>query len=379
MPPLRVLHVFPGFAVGGAQVRTVRLVSGLGDDFEHAVLSLDGNRAGYALLDDPARLAWIEPPPRAGSLATTRALARILRRERPDVVATYNWGAIDALLAARAVGRRALLHHEDGFGPEEAERRLLRRSLWRRMVLPLAHRVVVPSQVLAGIAEHEWRVPRSRLALVPNGVDLARFAPGAEREAGARLRCELCIPAGAFVVASVGGLRPEKRPDRLLEAAARLPGVHLVVVGDGPLRPALAERAAADDLRGRVHLRGARKDPRPELAAADAFALPSDTEQMPIAMVEAMAMGLCVVATDVGDVRPILPVEQHALVVPVGGGDAGARGLAAALAELAADPLRRARLGALNAAAAAANFGFERMAERYRDLVRGAAARDGAR
>ena len=127
----RILHIFPGFAVGGAQVRTARLVDGLGDAFEHALVSLDGDRAGYGLLAAPQRLEWLEPPPRAGSFRTARALAAIVRAVRPDVIATYNWGAIDGVIGARLAGRRAVVHHEDGFGPAETRRRLLRRNLWR--------------------------------------------------------------------------------------------------------------------------------------------------------------------------------------------------------------------------------------------------------
>jgi glycosyltransferase involved in cell wall biosynthesis len=373
----RILHIFPGFAVGGAQVRTARLVDGLGDAFEHALVSLDGDRAGYGLLASPKRLVWLEPPPRAGSFRTARALAAIVRAVRPDVVATYNWGAIDGVIGARLAGRRAVVHHEDGFGPAETRRRLLRRNLWRAAWLRDAARVVVPSQVLERIARREWHLPSALVELVPNGVDLARFAPGAVRREAARVRAELGLGADAFVLVSVGGLRPEKRPDRLLEVAALLPDTHVFVVGDGALRADLERRAARADLAGRVHFFGARSDPRPELAAADLFVLPSDTEQMPIAMVEAMALGLPVAATDVGDVRAILPEEQHAAVVPLASDSDTAAALARVIRELGQSPERRRALGALGAARAAEAFGFERMAQRYADVYRAAAARDG--
>jgi glycosyltransferase involved in cell wall biosynthesis len=376
MPAPRILHIFPGFAVGGAQVRTARLVEGLGGAFEHALVSLDGDRAGYGLLAAARSLEWVEPPPRAGSFTTARALAQLIRARRPDVVATYNWGAIDGVIGARLAGRRACVHHEDGFGPQETRRRLVRRNLWRAAWLRDTASVVVPSEVLERIARREWHLPAGLVHLVPNGVDLTRFAPGAARREGERVRAELGLGRDVFVLVSVGGLRPEKRPDRLLEVAALLPGVHTFVVGDGALRADLERRAARADLAGRVHFFGACADPRPQLAAADLFVLPSDTEQMPIAMVEAMALGLPVAATDVGDVRVILPSDQHGGIVPLAGDADTAAALARVALEFARDPARRRAFGARAAERAADAFGFDRMARRYAELYTAAAARD---
>ncbi|QDU85364.1 Capsular glucan synthase [Planctomycetes bacterium Pla163] len=379
--PLQTLHVFPGFAVGGAQMRAVRLIEALGDGYRHAVVSLSGADAGLELLADPRAVEWIAPPVRAGSLATTRALASLVRARRPDLVLTYNWGALDGVFACRLVGRRALVHHEDGFGPDEVDRRHGRRNLVRRFVLRGAHRVVVPSQVLQTIAAREWRLPARLVELIPNGVDTQRFAPpndadGTGATERAAVRTELGIDPAAFVLVTVGGLRPEKRPDRVLETLALLPpDVHAILVGTGGELEALERRATEPDLRGRVHLVGARPDPAPMLRAADAFCLPSDTEQMPIAMVEAMAVGLPVVATDVGDVRAILPDQQQDRVVP--SGSEAAAGLARGLRALAADPATRAALGRANRARVEEHFTQAGMVARYDALYRAAAARDG--
>ena len=106
---------------------------------------------------------------------------------------------------------------------------------------------------------------------------------------------------------------------RLLEACAAAPDVHVLVVGDGEDRPALERRAAAPDLAGRVHFAGYQADPAPFYRAMDLFALSSDSEQMPLCLVEAMASGLPVAATDVGDVRAMLPAEQAPFLVPIDG------------------------------------------------------------
>jgi hypothetical protein len=160
--PLRLLHVFPSFEVGGSQMRTTRLIDGLGAGFENSLVSLSGNLAAQQLLAEPQRLRVLPPPPKAGSLKTTLALIRSLRQAEPDLVLTYNFGALDGLLAARCLGLPAI-HHEDGFGPDEAQGRKRRRTLLRRWVLPLARAVIVPSRQLETIARQEWSLGEPHL------------------------------------------------------------------------------------------------------------------------------------------------------------------------------------------------------------------------
>ena len=109
-----LLHVFPTFVAGGAQVRTVRLMEALGSAYRHAVLALDGRTEARALVPDRVSLELFPPPPRAGTLVSATRLWRLLAARSPDLVCTYNWGSIDAVLAARLRGI-PVLHHEDGF------------------------------------------------------------------------------------------------------------------------------------------------------------------------------------------------------------------------------------------------------------------------
>ncbi|HYX23117.1 MAG TPA: glycosyltransferase, partial [Thermoanaerobaculia bacterium] len=171
----------------------------------------------------------------------------------------------------------------------------------------------------------------------------------------------------ALVVGTVGGLRPVKNQLRLLDAcAAAGPGVHVLLVGEGDERPALEARAGRDDLRGRVHLAGHQADPAPFLEAMDVFALTSDSEQMPVCLLEAMASSLPVAATDVGDVRAVLPPEQTPFLEPPGPG--AAAGLARGIAGLARDPGLRQRLGAANRRRAEESFTFDGMCAAYREV-----------
>ena len=112
--------------------------------------------------------AFLPSPPKAGSLATTRRLRKLLEEEQPDLVLTYGWGAFDTLFAARSLGFRRVIHHEEGFNEDEADQFKSRRIWARRLVLPGAAIVVVPSERLRTIAVDLWKLPPERVCLIPN-------------------------------------------------------------------------------------------------------------------------------------------------------------------------------------------------------------------
>ncbi len=329
--PATLFHVFPSFRVGGAQMRFAAVANRFGARYRHLIVSLDGADGARERLAPDLDIAF--PPLLADGRGKVAAFRGALRALRPDVLITHNWGSMEWAIA-NLPGLVRHIHIEDGFGPEERDRQFRRRVLARFLVLRRST-IVLPSRTLMGIAAHTWRLPPHRLRHIPNGIDLTRFA----------------VPAGAIpsrepVIGTVAALRPEKALDRLLHAfravVASMPA-RLVIAGDGPERPRLEHLAAALGVAPRVRFTGHVADPAPLYAGFDVFALSSDTEQMPLSVIEAMAAGLAVAGTDVGDVRHMLAAENRRFV---GLRDAG--GLAKSLRALLAAPELRARLGTAN-------------------------------
>jgi glycosyltransferase involved in cell wall biosynthesis len=209
-------------------------------------------------------------------------------------------------------------------------------------------------------------VPSSLVRSIPNGVDTRRFAPVAPAERR-RLRRALGLPPVPVVIYA-GRLAPEKGVDVLVDAwaEARRGGLvgTLCVVGDGPERGALERRARDHGVLGAVRFAGAAGDVAPWLAAADAFALPSRTEGLSVALLEAMSSGLAVVATDVGGTRDA--AGGAAVLVP----PEDPRALAEALVAVLAEPERAPTLGDAARRRVLSRFGIGQVARRHLDLYR---------
>jgi len=366
--PAHLCHIFPAFGTGGPQVRTTTVINGLNGEFRHTVVALNGDLSCRGRLRDPEAVACLEGPPRRGRTPYPVALARLLRSIGPDAILTYNWGGTDGLLAARWGGFRRVLHAEDGFGPDEARGQKLRRVLARRLLLRTASRVICPSHTLVDIARHVWFVPPGKVHYIPNGIDTSHFAPAAADQVEAARR-KFGIASAEIVVGSVGQLRGEKNHERLVRAFAALTSkqpYRLLMVGDGPLQDHLIRLARELGIYDRVIFAGAVSDPADCYQAMDVFALSSDTEQMPIAVLEAMAAGLPVVSTDVGDVRAMVSAGNRAYVVPPGREEAYTAGLAA----LVGDPETRRALGHANRARCIQEYEVGGMVRAYQRLYR---------
>ena len=376
MRPLNILHLHSTFSLGGKEARAVRLMNVFGDRARHTIVS--GMEGQYGARDAIAPGIDYEiaqnAPPLTGrpSLARLEAISAYMRRF--DLVLTYNWGAIDGVMAKRVAGKGVppIVHHEDGFNADEADGLKIERNVYRRLALAKAFALVVPSETLETIALAEWKQPRDRVHRIPNGIDTAKYAVPPRPNAIPGFRRK----KGEVVVGTLAGLRAVKDLPMLVRAVAGMSmRVRLVIVGEGPERQAILDAAENMGIADQLVLPGFLPDPHDYIGLFDLFALSSKSEQFPISVLEAMAAGLPIVATPVGDIlqmvapanKDYIDKRMHTVLI---------RDALQVLA--AATPEQRAWLGEQNRAKAVAEYDEGTMIARYAALYAGAAGRPGA-
>ena len=358
-PPV-LLHVFSTFRVGGPQIRFAALANRFGRKYRHIIVAMDNAFDAKERLDPGLDVTLLPVAVRKGHIfANLRLFRGLLTSLKPHLLVTYNWGSIEWGMANWPSKLRHV-HIEDGFGPEEALGQLPRRVLTRRLVLGRST-LVMPSRTLEKIAREIWKIAPARIHYIPNGIDCARFAdPAIEKYP---------LAGEGPVIGLVAALRPEKNIVRLLEAFAivrRQRPCRLLIAGDGALRESLGAAAEKLGIAAEVTFAGAVGAVERVYAALDIFALSSDTEQMPLSVIEAMAAGLPVAATDVGDLRAMLAEENGAFLSA-----RDPQALAGALLALLSNPVLRITVGEANRRVARQNFELAGMAQAYDALFSG--------
>lgn len=368
MAAVRILHLHSSFNPGGQESRTVRLINHFGAQAEHTVLSAVPDAFGAAdLINRRIKVNFPKDaaPPLAGwpGMGRYRKLAAFMKKFH--LVLSYNWGAMDGVMAhtllSRSMGLPPLIHHEDGFNHDEIDRLKTRRNLFRAVALQRSHALVVPSKTLEHIAQKNWHQPLERIARFPNGIDTAHYNRRPQRGS---------FPGfvkreGEIVVGTIAGLRTVKNLPRLVRAiAAAGPNVRLAIAGEGPERAAIVAEAERLGVADRLMMPGFLRDPARYIRLFDIFALSSDSEQYPISLVEAMVSALPAVSTDVGDVRHIVAADNLPFIV----NRDDEAGLANAIRALAIDAKLREKVGSANRHLANAQYDEETMFARYRQL-----------
>jgi len=363
LPCKHLLHIFPSFGIGGVPLRMVRIINHFGKRFHHTAIVLDNNLEAAARITDALDVTLV--PMRRVNQSVLHSVARgaaVLRRLRPDLLLTYNWGAIEWAVASRLLPRSRHIHFEAGFSQGEADAQIPRRVLFRRWALARCVLVVVPSRYLEELACRVWRLPAAKVVYIPNSVDTARFSTRARD-----MIPGFCRRPDKLVIGTVAPLRPEKNIGRLLRVFAILGNslaLRLIVAGDGVELPALQRFAADLGITDRVVFTG-RVAPESVLGAFDIFALSSDTEQMPNALLEAMAAGRAVAAVDVGDVKNIVCEANREFIVARD--DEAA--FAAAITRLLRNGRQRDALGKQNRQRVVEKYSQERMFLAYSKIL----------
>ncbi len=393
--PVRVVRIIARLNIGGPAIQAITLVRRLPERGYETRLVRGSESADEGSMDDLAqelgvattRIPQLRRDPGPGDLLTVVTLARLLRRDRPQLVHTHaakggTLGRVAALLAfPRAATRPVLVHTFHGtsltgyFSPRVARlytliERVLARSTDALVAVSPEVRDALIALGVAGAA---------KFTVVPLGFDLTRFLDDTDRE---QRRDAVRRSWGAGpddeVVTLIARLVPIKRVDRFLEIAERVlaerPRARFVVVGDGELGAALRRSAGAGRLGERLHWAGFRRDMPDVCVASDVVVLMSDNEGTPVSLIEAQAAAVPVVSTSVGGVRFTVRHGETGLLAD----PSDPRALARAICAVLGDPAMARKLGEVGRDHARRQFGLERLVDDLDILYRGLLARRSA-
>jgi glycosyltransferase involved in cell wall biosynthesis len=348
---LRLVAYTNAETVGGAEHCLATILAGLPSSIRVTVVATDPEVGETVAAGcGAAEVTLVQPAARFWDARAVGAHRRVLRGLTPDlcVVNLHTpYSGLHATAAALSIPLLAVVAIEHLPLPSRSRgAHVLKRLTSRR----LAADVAVSDHTAVAIAG-EAGLPRERMLVVRNGVP----EPGAGR-------FELDLPRP--VVGAMGRLERQKGFDVLIDALAFLPGVSAVVAGDGPERDALVRQAQDLSVADRFAIVPWQDDVGPFLRSLDVFVLPSRYEGLPLALLEAMATGASIVASDVGAVGEAVVSGETALLVPT----ADPQALAAGVRQLLDDDEGRKRLGAGAREAWKSQFSAERMQEQYADL-----------
>jgi len=304
---MRILCVVPSFGLGGMEKILCAVINNAANNQQHAILTLD--RCATALNWVTNSRVEIIPFQKANSRRSFfLSLYNSLRDIQPDLLMTYNWGATDAIWLGRLAGISNIVHNEHGFSVDEGVSTALHRDCIRSIVYRLVSKVIVVSHDLDEMVQNRFRLSRAFVSRIPNGVDTSYYSPNEDERQ--QMRRLLGYQDSDLVIGFSGRLDPVKNLDMIFDifrsSNPREYPFRLLVVGDGPDRPRLEARCQAAGVEPYVKFVGQQTQVLPYLRAMDVFLLTSLREQMPLTVLEAMGVGVPVIATRVGEIPYVI-------------------------------------------------------------------------
>lgn len=305
-----ILHVFPSFDTGGCSVRSSQIINEFGDDYYHSILAMDQCYGGKAHIKKQNNVEYIYSDSFIKPISLFKKfflLRQWLKKIQPDLMITSNWGSSDWFIANSIFPLCPYFHMEDGFNEDEMVRQKFRRVLIRRIFLHNV-KVMVPAHTLEKIALEIWKIPRKNVLYIANGIEWSRF-----------YLPDLSQKPDTCIIGTVCGLRKVKNIPRLMNAFSSLPekkDAKLWIVGIGSEKEKLESLARESFSSCKIEFLGHKEDPSDCYKQMRIFAISSDTEQMPISVLEAMAAGCAIISTDVGDIKNMVSEENKKFIIP---------------------------------------------------------------
>jgi len=367
---IHVLHVVWSFGIGGMENGIVNVMNASPASFSFSVIALStlGESVKRVHRDD---IFFTALNKNAGNdLSIIWKLKKIIQERKPDIVYTHGWGTFfEGVMAARLAGTKTIIHGEH----EDLETRIFTR---RRRIAAyqlfdfFVHKYTAVSPVVRDNLHGTANIESSKIHTIINGVDTRKFKPNPENRK--KVRGALGIKEDTFVIVAVGRLVEVKNYAMLIEAAGKVKNrdnIKILLVGDGPLRSELESKITTSDLRSSVEILGQRDDIPQLLAASDLFVSTSTSEGMSNTIMEAMATGLPVIATDVGGTSVLIQHKKNGVLV--------ASNDAAALAEELSNIMKNSDyaklLGRTSRLECEKNMSLQKMADNYAALFQGCA------
>lgn len=363
-----ILHAVYRFDTGGLETGVANLINHMPEDgFRHAVLALTKvTEFRHRVFRNDVQFFELNKPP-GQTLWQYPKLFNLIRELRPQIVHSRNLAALEVLPVAWATGVPVRIHSEHGLDLHERGGDNVLYQRIRRIYKPFVNHYVALSDELKNYLIKEVGVTSTRITQVYNGVDGDRFHPVANGPV-AISGCPF-NPASHCIIGYVGRMQPIKNPlflaQAFVQAITCVPRMRerlrLVMVGDGPQGEAVKEMLQARGLQDFAWLSGNRSDVPEVLRGFQVFALPSLSEGISNSVLEAMATGLPILATDVGGNSELVTRGVTGLLVPNG----DLHGMVQGLLQLASSPQCSARMGQAGRARMEARFSLRKMVDNY--------------
>lgn len=367
-----VVHVVYRFATGGLENGLVNLINQMpAQAFRHVVVALtEVTDFRRRVLRDDVQFIALNKPPGQGFWLYPR-LYRLFRQLQPAIVHSRNLAALETQFPAWLAGVPVRLHGEHGRDVEDLDGRSRRHQWMRRIYRPFVSHYLALSADLAGYLQRSVGVPPSRITQACNGVDTERFQPAPDGAAQPLADCPFS-PAQHWLLGTVGRMQTVKNQTLLARAFVLAlqrqpelrPRLRLVLAGEGPLRAQAAQLLADAGMSELAWLPGQRDDVADVMRALHCYVLPSLAEGISNTILEAMASGLPVIATQVGGNAELVEHGRTGLLLPSGDEQA----LAQAILELATQPERARAMGRAGRGLAQQRFSLQAMVSTYQGL-----------
>lgn len=367
-PPL-VAHVIYALSTGGLENGLVNIINRApAERYQHVIICItQADHFVQRITAEGVRVIELHKRP-GHDFGFYWRLCRLFWELRPDIIHSRNLAALETQLLSLGCPGVRRVHGEHGREENDLAGTNWKYLGFRKFMRPMIDRYIAVSKDLECWLANVVRIRQEKIRQIYNGVDHERFSPDIVKPL-AILPRHWRVVDGTLVVGTVGRLTPVKNQQSLLRGVARLrelaPGlfgqVRVLLIGDGSLRRTLAELVDELDLEDIVWLTGDRKDIPSMLLAMDLFVLPSLGEGISNTVLEAMASGLPVIATDVGGNGELVEDGFNGRLVPVGDLEA----LAAALKELLENEQERKRRGANARQRVSQRFDWNRTVEQY--------------